>query len=280
MSTQDFSPQTGWNVIGSDGNKVGDIDAVEQDYFIVRKGFFFPSDHYIPFSAVDSFEDGSVYLNVTKDGALDQQWSEPPVTAADAPFMGVSDDMSATATSTWPDETAIDPTLEDTADADDRVTNASGFDRPVDDFATDETTIEVREEVLGATTREVDRGAVHIDKRVVEEQQTLDVPVREEDVHVHRRAVDRPADAANFEDATYEIPVRGEEVDVTRSTHVIEEIDVHKTAQDRVETVSDTVRREEVDIDSNVDVVDDEDDRGIVDKVRDAVNPDDRDRTW
>ena len=40
--------QTGWDVYGSDGEKVGDIADVGPDYFIVQKGFFFPTDIYVP----------------------------------------------------------------------------------------------------------------------------------------------------------------------------------------------------------------------------------------
>jgi hypothetical protein len=74
-----FVPQVGTDVIGADGEKVGEIDAVERDYFIVRKGFFFPQDHYIPMTAVSSYDEDKIYLNVTKDEALEQEWTNPPI---------------------------------------------------------------------------------------------------------------------------------------------------------------------------------------------------------
>ena len=289
MDSNTFVPQMGMDVIGSDGEKVGDIDAVEQDYFVVRKGFFFPSDHYIPFSAVDSYDDNAVYLNVTKDGALDQQWGEPPMAATgtygetsfnDDTYTGVTDTDSNVGTY---DADLTDPNV-GTYDAGMTDRNVGTYD--------DDTTIEVREETLAARTREVERGAVRIEKDVIEEQQTLEVPVTEEEVHVQRRAVDRPADGIDLEETTIEVPLRVEEVELTKNTRVVEEIDIDKTARQHTETVSGTVRREEVDIESDFMDVDRDgtrlsgsgdsygsgDDRGLLDKATDALGGNDNNR--
>jgi hypothetical protein len=37
----------GMTVRGSDGDKVGKIFGFDGEYFVVEKGFFFPSDYYI-----------------------------------------------------------------------------------------------------------------------------------------------------------------------------------------------------------------------------------------
>ena len=44
------------DVYGSDGEKVGSIVAVYPNYLVVEKGFFFPTDYYIPVSAVNATE--------------------------------------------------------------------------------------------------------------------------------------------------------------------------------------------------------------------------------
>jgi len=258
-----FVPQIGTDVIGADGEKVGEVDAVERDYFIVRKGFFFPQDHYIPLTAVSSYDDDKIYLNVTKDEALEQEWANPPVTdyettttttefdAADT-YRGADVDAANTTLGTQVDDTLT------TADADyveaDRL---AGIDTTVDrdvDLEVDRTrdadnvTIPVHEEELTATTRPVERGAVRIAKDVVAEEQALDVPVTEEQVNVTRRVVDREATAGDdaFAEGTIEVPLRGEEVEVQKRARVVEELDVDKTAVERTERVADTVRREEV----------------------------------
>ncbi len=63
--------------------------------------------------------------------------------------------------------------------------------------------------------------------------------------------MDRPAtaaDAAAFQARTLEATARSEEVVVGMEARVVEEIAVAKQTADRVETVRDTVRRTEVDV--------------------------------
>src|SRR5699024_884736 len=104
-----------------------------------------------------------------------------------------------------------------------------------------------------AGTHEVDKGSVRFNKEVIEEEQSVDVPVTEEEVDISRRRVDRDATADDhvFEEGTMEVPIRGEEVDVEKRTRITEEIDVDKTAREHTERVSDKVRREEVDIEGD-----------------------------
>jgi len=68
----------GADVYGADGGKVGSVIAVQPGYVVVEKGFFFPTDYYIPSSAIASAGDDGVYLNVTKDAALNQGWDAEP----------------------------------------------------------------------------------------------------------------------------------------------------------------------------------------------------------
>ena len=121
---------------------------------------------------------------------------------------------------------------------------------------TDRIAVPVHEEELTATTRQREIGEVEIQKDVVAEQQTIQVPVTEERVRVERRVVDRPVGAtdAAFQEGTIEVPIRGEEVELQKRTKVAEEIEVGKEAVQRTEQVSGTVRREEIRV--NEDVVD------------------------
>jgi stress response protein YsnF len=81
----------------------------------------------------------------------------------------------------------------------------------------------------------------------VEEQVTL----RDEHVSVERRTVDRaptPADEALFAERTIEATETDEEAVVSKTAHVTGEVVLSKTAEERVETVRDTVRRTEVEV--------------------------------
>ena len=69
---------TGAEVFGADGDKVGTVAAVYPGYIVVEKGFFFPTDYYIPMSAVASYDNDQVYLNLAKDAALNSGWDAQP----------------------------------------------------------------------------------------------------------------------------------------------------------------------------------------------------------
>lgn len=118
----------------------------------------------------------------------------------------------------------------------------------------DDIKVELHEEEMSASVREVDRGAVQIEKDVVTEEQTLEVPVSEERVNVQRRTVDRPVSAGDdaFKEGTIEVPVYGEEVDVQKQARVVEELEIDKEAVQATERVTGTVRREEVNIDGEI----------------------------
>jgi uncharacterized protein (TIGR02271 family) len=110
--------------------------------------------------------------------------------------------------------------------------------------------IPVVEEELHVGKRDVGAGRVRIHSHVVERPVQEQVSLREERVHVERRPVDRPlseADAA-FRDRTIEAEERREEAVVSKEARVKEELVVRKDVEQRTETISDTVRSTEVDV--------------------------------
>lgn len=257
----------GMNVLASDGEKLGEVDAVEGDSLVVKKGFFFPKDYYIPADAVASTDGDNVYLSVAKDAALDQRWETPPAGAGvtgygmnEASAISPADvQRQAGYTSTTTSDRVSGYTR---TEAETMSSRHQGHEQPFDhdvegnlhDDDRDQTIdVPLAEEELTARTRPVERGAVHVDKDVVEEQQTIDVPVTEERVTVQRRAVDRDATGndADFGGGSIEVPVRGEEVEVDRETRVREEVEISKEPVQRTERVSGTVRREEVNVEDD-----------------------------
>ncbi len=111
-------------------------------------------------------------------------------------------------------------------------------------------TIKVFEERLVVGKRAVNRGGARVRSYVVETPVEEQVTLRDETVHVERHPVTdgRPATAADFQERTIEMSEIDEEAVVGKQARVVEEIGLRKEATDRVETVRDTVRRTEVDI--------------------------------
>jgi len=118
---------------------------------------------------------------------------------------------------------------------------------------TDDTHFEEAQEELKVGKREVDAGGARVERRVVEEPVEEDVTLRQERVNVERRPVDRPAsgeDLEAFKEGSVEFRERHEEPVVQKEARVTEEIDVGKTVEERTETIRDTLRRVEVDVES------------------------------
>jgi len=115
----------------------------------------------------------------------------------------------------------------------------------------DEVALPIIEEELRVGKRSVERGGVRIRTRIeeipVEEQVTL----REEHVEVQRRPVNRAvseADLAQLQSGTIEVTESAEQAVVSKEARVVEEVVVQKQAEEHVETVRDTVRRTDVDV--------------------------------
>jgi uncharacterized protein (TIGR02271 family) len=117
--------------------------------------------------------------------------------------------------------------------------------------AAGEERIPIVEERLRVGKREVGHGRVRIRSYVVETPVQEQVTLHEERVNVERRTVDRPltgADEALFQERTIEATETAEEAVVAKEARVVEEVALHKTAEERTETVRDTVRRTEVEV--------------------------------
>jgi uncharacterized protein (TIGR02271 family) len=118
-----------------------------------------------------------------------------------------------------------------------------------------EGTIPVVEENLRIGKRDVSHGRVRVRSYIVEEPVSEDVNLHSERVDVERRPVDRPATAEDdlFRDRTIEAEEYSEEPVVSKDARVTEEVGLRKEREDHTETVSDTVRHTEVEIDDERD---------------------------
>jgi uncharacterized protein (TIGR02271 family) len=114
-----------------------------------------------------------------------------------------------------------------------------------------EEVIALSEEQLTVGKRLVNRGTTHIRRFVVETPVEENVMLHSERVSIDRRPASAGArvDDADFTDRTIEVAETDEEAVVSKTARVKEEVVVHKDATDRVETVRDTVRRQDVEID-------------------------------
>jgi uncharacterized protein (TIGR02271 family) len=117
----------------------------------------------------------------------------------------------------------------------------------------EEVRVPVVEEQLEVAKRIVERGGVRLYTRVVERPVEETVRLRDEHVTVERRPVDRhasDADLAAFKEGTIEVTETDEEAVVSKRTRVVEEVVVNKEVEERSETLRDSARRTEVEVES------------------------------
>lgn len=215
--------QHGWDVYGSDEQKVGNVSEVQSGYIVAHKGFFFPKNLYIPFSAVARIEHDRVYLNVAKDVVDSQGWDAYPgqagATGWGAGERGAENEMPAA-------KTAGD-------------------------------TLHLHEEQLQVHKERRQTGEVRVGKEVVEEQKTINVPVTREEVYVERVPGDGKPDQHTMGDSaaeTVSVPVSEERVNVEKVPVLTEEVRVGKREVQESRQVTDTVQRERARIENESNV--------------------------
>ena len=111
--------------------------------------------------------------------------------------------------------------------------------------------IPVIEEELKVGKREVERGGARIKSRIIEKPVEANVRLREEHVVVNRRPVNREvtqADLNNFGEGEIELTERAEVPVVGKQARVVEEVEVGKQVEEREQTIRDTVRRTDVEV--------------------------------
>jgi uncharacterized protein (TIGR02271 family) len=117
---------------------------------------------------------------------------------------------------------------------------------------TDET-IQLAEEELRVGKRETAGGRVRVRTYVTERPVEAQVDLQSERVTIERRPVDRdvaPREAA-FQERSLEATERSEEAVVAKTARVKEEIALHKDVENRTETIRDTVRSTDVEVEDD-----------------------------
>ena len=120
-------------------------------------------------------------------------------------------------------------------------------------------TLELLEERLTVNKDRIVAGLVKVGKHVVTEERNVEVNLEEEHAHIERTAVDRPTDRRIGDvngNETIEVELQAERARVNKETYVAEEVNVGKTTESHVETIVETIQREELDIDRDGNVVD------------------------
>ncbi|ARK31946.1 YsnF/AvaK domain-containing protein [Halalkalibacter krulwichiae] len=122
------------------------------------------------------------------------------------------------------------------------------------EFAAEDAHLDLREEELDIHKQRVETGDVVLHKDIIEEEQTVNVPVSHDQVVIEQRAVDHePSDEPNTEEETVHIPVTSEKVDVDKHTVVTGEVSAHKRSVQETEQVHDVIHKEVAEVETHGD---------------------------
>lgn len=208
------------------------------------------SQHDIALDILD--DEGSIDLDQREESWRSEGWSGYQAGATEGLTLGAdgtrSVDYGTTGTTSG---LASDATLSSgyaAGSTADTGLGAANTTRSLD--ADSDEVIPVVDERLVVGKRDVNLGRVRVRSYVREEAVNANVNLHDERVSIERRPVDRPltdADAA-FRDRTIEAEEHAEQAVVGKEARVTEEISLRKEGTDRQETISDTVRKTEVEI--------------------------------
>jgi uncharacterized protein (TIGR02271 family) len=116
--------------------------------------------------------------------------------------------------------------------------------------AKDAETLRLAEEQLNVGKRAFETGTTRIRRYVTERPVEAQVTLHEEHAELVRTAIKDPSYVADIDwsDKAYEVTETAERAVVSKSARVVEEVTLRKAGTDRVETVKDTVRRQQVEV--------------------------------
>ena len=195
---------------GSGDEDLGEVQEVGSNYVLVQKGLLNKEKFYIPKDKVESYDGHKLRFRITE-------------AEVQSKYMGDSPPSSLT----------------------------TGTQSTADRTKVEETTVPVTEERLGVSKSQSTKEAT-ITKTPVTETKTVEVPVTHEEISVERRPVSGTTSTTSTSDRPVEseqeirVPLKQEQVQVTKQPYVKEEVVVKKKPVTETKTVSDQVTSEEV----------------------------------
>ena len=115
---------------------------------------------------------------------------------------------------------------------------------------TEEEILRLAEENLEVGKRLVKEGSTRVRRYVTTEDVTAEVALHEQHADIFRRAVDEPAylNDIDWSEKVVEVTETHEQPVVNKTAKIVEEVVVRKDESSRVETINDTVRRQNVEV--------------------------------
>jgi len=205
-STIDWSDVIKKEARGSNDEDLGEVHEVGENYVLVQRGLINKDKFYIPKDIVESYDGDVLRFSITEEDAKTRFLGDSPPSSSTTANEGLSAARQA-----------------------------------------EETVVPITEERLDASKRESTIDATII-KEPVTETKTVEVSVTHEEISIERRDVsDRPTEQRPVQSRTEsKVPLKQEEVQVTKQPYVKEEIVINKKPVTETKTISEDVITEKV----------------------------------
>ncbi|AMG56725.1 YsnF/AvaK domain-containing protein [Pantoea vagans] len=200
----------------------------------------------------DAMRTGGVVLSLRADedelpralGILDAHEELTERSAALPDDYAPDDGLTAPASGTLQENGVIDPLHTDPVHRGTARTALTGDE-------SDEDVLRLAEERLEVGKRLVSEGSTRVRRYTVTDRVSENVSLHEQHAEIFRRPVNEAGspDQVDWSEKTVEVEETHEQPVVNKTAQIIEEVVLRKEASDRVETINDSVRRQEVDID-------------------------------
>jgi uncharacterized protein (TIGR02271 family) len=242
----------GWDVVGSDGRKIGEVDQLLIDRTAMKVRYL---DVDMDDDLIDVDEDRHVLIpigyarldrnddNVLIDSMASKQLIALPAYRRNTFNREYETDLRSRFDSDYDKAAVVD-------DDDDEYYEHEHYD---EDRFYGEGKMTLSEEELAVGKREARAGAVEVEKHVDTEHVSKEVPVMHEEVTIERRPATGRTDAT-IEEGEIRVPLTEEEVVVGKRTVAKEELVINKQQVQDTETVEADLRKERVEIEKEGDV--------------------------
>jgi len=260
----------GQTLTDSSGDKIGTIEEIyldaetrEPEWALVNTGLFGTKRSFVPLRDASASGDG-VSVPFAKDQVKDAPKMDPDGQLSQREEaelyrhygMEYTESQSDSGlpeggASTGTTGTGTDTSRRDFAEGDAPGTTGRDVSGPTTDDAMTRSEEELR---VGTTQRE--SGRVRLKKYVVEDEVTQTVPVRREEVRVEREPitdanVDSATEGPAISEEEHEVVLHEEEAVVDKRAVPKERVRLDKDVETREEQVSETVRKEQIDVDDD-----------------------------
>ena len=280
MTTFDVNAILSSTAYGSDGDKIGKVEQVflddnsgEPTFLTVNTGLFGAKENFVPVKGAR--QDGDrVVLPYTKDVIKDAPKVDADQHLSPAEEeelyryyeLNYNDDRTAGTDRDRTTAAAGTAGVAGTAAADRGVADRDVADRDRDAVdqdrrdvaatAGDEASVVRHEERLNVGTQEREAGHARLRKYVVTDHETVDVPVEREEVTVERTPINDTnarVDNGTIGEEEVDVTLHEERPVVQKETVAVEEVGLNKQTVQETQRVEADVRKEQVDVETDVD---------------------------